>query len=363
MPEQSPRNSQQQNTTAPPPVRSIITPWIDLLCCGGLSIVAISAYLAYRLLWNFGTTEQFNLGKITLIAALLNWPHFMASYRLLYSSRVQIMRHKWASMAIPALLVCVGAFALAVPDHQTGTFTVNEKVGTSVQLISHFYLAWHYTGQAWGMVSVFAFLNGNKMDGTERWMIRSGIRFLLLWHVVWGSQAIGKEFADKIPFDTIFSVLSLIGLVTLVLGIIGFNRIYTRTGKKPSLRMIAPWAAIYLWYALLYLQPSAIFWVQIFHALQYMIFPIRVELNQHPSKSRSTANMTRAVVYYLILVATGALVFYLPETLMPDGNDQYNLASLIASAVNIHHYFVDGVIWKIRNPEVQRDLFSHLSKN
>ena len=29
--------------------------------------------------------------------------------------------------------------------------------------------------------------------------------------------------------------------------------------------------------------------------------------------------------------------------------------------VNLHHYFIDGVIWKIRNPKVRRDLFAHLS--
>jgi hypothetical protein len=34
---------------------------------------------------------------------------------------------------------------------------------------------------------------------------------------------------------------------------------------------------------------------------------------------------------------------------------------MIASIVNIHHYFTDGVIWKMRNPKVQKALFWHLS--
>ena len=33
---------------------------------------------------------------------------------------------------------------------------------------------------------------------------------------------------------------------------------------------------------------------------------------------------------------------------------------LLALIVNIHHYFVDGAIWKISNPKVRRDLFAHL---
>jgi hypothetical protein len=28
--------------------------------------------------------------------------------------------------------------------------------------------------------------------------------------------------------------------------------------------------------------------------------------------------------------------------------------------VNIHHYFIDGCLYKLRNPEVRRDLFAHL---
>ena len=33
---------------------------------------------------------------------------------------------------------------------------------------------------------------------------------------------------------------------------------------------------------------------------------------------------------------------------------------LILMFINIHHYFTDGVIWKISNPEVRRDLFAHV---
>ena len=32
----------------------------------------------------------------------------------------------------------------------------------------------------------------------------------------------------------------------------------------------------------------------------------------------------------------------------------------VGSFVNIHHYFIDNVIWKIRNPVVRQELFGHL---
>ena len=30
--------------------------------------------------------------------------------------------------------------------------------------------------------------------------------------------------------------------------------------------------------------------------------------------------------------------------------------------LNIHHYFTDGVMWKLRNPAVRQDLFGHLAR-
>ena len=33
---------------------------------------------------------------------------------------------------------------------------------------------------------------------------------------------------------------------------------------------------------------------------------------------------------------------------------------LILMFINIHHYFTDGVIWKISNPDVRRELFAHV---
>ena len=34
---------------------------------------------------------------------------------------------------------------------------------------------------------------------------------------------------------------------------------------------------------------------------------------------------------------------------------------LLLMFINIHHYFTDGVIWKISNPEVRQELFAHVT--
>jgi len=36
------------------------------------------------------------------------------------------------------------------------------------------------------------------------------------------------------------------------------------------------------------------------------------------------------------------------------------LFSISASAISIHHYFVDGAIWHLREVSVRRSLYGHL---
>ena len=35
-------------------------------------------------------------------------------------------------------------------------------------------------------------------------------------------------------------------------------------------------------------------------------------------------------------------------------------ARVIPAFLSIHHYFTDGVLWKLSNPQVRRELFAHL---
>ena len=105
--------------------------------------------------------------------------------------------------------------------------------------------------------------------------------------------------------------------------------------------------------------------LQIFHALQYLIFPIRVEINQYSAKKKRTEikRIIRGVAYYVVLVIVGFVVLNLPSYLSykwGDPTQSFAVEALIGGFVNIHHYTIDGVIWKLRNPAVRRDLFAHL---
>jgi len=350
----------RQATTRVAAAGSIFTPLVDALAVGGLSIIVLGAYTVYALATGTPGEERINLGDLVIFQALLNWPHFMASYRLLYATPEVRDRHKFASYGVPLLLLALGAFAVFGADQPTaGVVFVREDITYALWLIAAFYLAWHYTGQAWGMVASFAHLSGIRMERTEQKMIRSGLRALLVWHVLWGVQDVPQYLGPLAPYlPQMQSMWAVVVVVTLGYGVAGFLRVARRTKRSIPAQMILPWAAAFVWYLALYVDPATFLLVQLSHSLQYLPFPMRVEANRQRARGKRDSRLHLAV-YAMLLVFAGLAVFLLPDKLINHGHPGYTIALLIASIVNIHHYFTDGVAWKISSPEVRKDLFRH----
>jgi len=345
--------------------KAILGPWIDLLCCGGLSIV-VSAGLLLWFRFQPPAPELFSASLFFILSAAINFPHFMASYRLLYDSRERMDRHPWASLYIPALLVAVSlaGFAFGAADDPG---LINQPTVTGLLAIAAVYLAWHYTGQAWGMTASFSWMAGVRYDTTERILIRGGCRLWLTWHVLWAITLVRGEvppaWAAYVPgiVDPLYDVAYVAALLSFPFGAWGFLRAARRTGIMPPLRAIVPWVALYFWYALLHRDAAALVLLQLFHALQYLVFTARVDLNRYARErppERRRPGLHLAFYYGTLLVMAGAVACVKLGT---EGVDpQLTLFATVLACINIHHYFVDGVVWKIRHAEVRQDLFAHL---
>ena len=115
--------------------------------------------------------------------------------------------------------------------------------------------------------------------------------------------------------------------------------------------------------------PKALFWVQIAHSIQYLAFPVRMEVNRAHAEARTSAT-TSAV--HMALYAVGLLVVsvllgqVVPKAVMGVVGDLFGeepakaAPIVILMFINIHHYFTDGVLWKISNPDVRKELFAHV---
>jgi hypothetical protein len=334
---------------------SIITPIVDFLCVGGLSLLVMIPLLLS------GRTDLvlIGAGAQAWLATAINMPHFMASYRLVYGNRAMIMQHKWASIYLPLImLVYIG---VAVWEAQESQILVYGLI-----TVSSVYLAWHYTGQVWGMMASFAFLGGAAFDATERMLIRTSLRILLAWHVAW---FLYTQLRDPSRVLWIYQAVSAATVVAFGLGVAGLVRMRRRTGNMPPALALVAWISIFIWYGVMARDPKALFWVQIAHAIQYLAFPIRMELNKSAAEPKASPSR---VASHMALYAIGLLIVsvvvgqVVPASLMgiignAFGEEPGRAAPiLILMFINIHHYFTDGVLWKISNPAVRKQLFAHV---
>ena len=341
---------------------SILTPTVDFLLVGGLSMIAFIPLL----LSGRSDLVIIGAGAQAWVATLVNMPHFMASYRIVYRSREMIMRHKWASIFVPAILLLYLLITIAAGPASVLFVTV-------IIFISSAYLAWHYTGQVWGMMASFAYLDGQRFSQQERLLIRSGLWLLLAWHVVWFLYNMlrrGSALWESVVQPAYWALTAGMA-VAFVLGVIGLVKFRQRTGKVPPVRALAAWFAIFVWYAVMARDFRALFWIQIAHAIQYLAFPIRVEMNTAGPKDQPRSRLAlHMAVYAVLLLAVSYLVSQvLPASAMSIVADAFGeepgkaTPILLLTMVNIHHYFTDGVVWHINsNPEVRKQLFAHVPR-
>ncbi len=301
------------------------------------------------------------LQNFLVLTVLVNGTHFLASYRLLYSSREFALSYPWASIYMPAILVAYAAWAIAMHIYDPAVmWPVPVLTGAAAV-----YLALHYTGQAWGMMVSFAYLDGVRFEASEKRVLRFCLRIMAAWHMLWAMRLLWTPDPSVERYVEAASVwMNGVGMLSFVAGLVCLSCVGRSTGRRVTGRIVLPYIALHVWYAFLYFFPAAIFWVQISHALQYLPFPLRVELNRAHSATSTHTSTRVALSYGIVLAVCSALLFGLvPHVAQHMGVGAASVWVVIASIINIHHYFIDGCIWRISNPVVSKELFAHTAQS
>lgn len=350
----------------------IVGPWVDFLCLGGASLVLIPLAMAMP-----AAAVPAMVALMWMLADVLNHPHFAASYQIFYRdfrakafgdrlSPGMRMRYRIAGILLPVAMIAFFAAAFAA-----GNATALGWVGNAML----FLVGWHYTKQGYGMLMVDAVYKRRFFDATEKKVLlwNAYACWIVFWiamnahvseHQMWGLSYYSIHFPDPVVW-TAFAAAATTTAMSLA---IFARRVAPGGAGLPSSGTMAYLVSLYFW-AVARFNPLALMFVPAYHSLQYLTIVWRFERNRAADLAAEHGRPPEAARWTVlrfaaVAVALGALGFWVAPRMF-DATVAYDTAALGPTAfmfmfwmfINIHHYFIDNVIWRRENPEAARYLF------
>jgi hypothetical protein len=306
-------------------------------------------------------------------AHLINDPHFSVTYLLFYRGarqrwqefgRAQRARYLFAGALVPGALAIWIGVALASQSAPL--------LGLLIQLM-FLLVGWHYVKQGFGVLNVLAARRGVRFTPTERRVILA--HCLLGWAYAWASPAEpGRLLEEKGVVYTAVAhgaslervTLSLFGVSTVALALVLAQK-WRREGPLPLWSPLAGFlVSVWLWTVYSSADPLMVYAIPALHSLQYLYFVWLLKRNEARAVERAQvfgpSVKQRLGVLALSALGLGFLLFHaLPQVLDGALSDRRATTDLgatpyfaaIFAFVNIHHYFMDTVIWRRENPSAR----------
>lgn len=363
--------------------RHLFSGWIDFLCLGGGSLFVLSTMAA--LYPKDDVAKAILAATMLFLAHFVNHPHFAHSYQLFYKGFMSkaflptsALRHRYrfAGIMVPVVLVTFFASAIAQGSAPLLGLAAN---------VMFFTVAWHYAKQGYGILMLDAVLKGAPFSAREKRHLLWNTH--LAWPTVW--LMANKELAAHdywgltyYTFDSPDTLLYAMATLTATsAAVVARDFLFRwRTQRAfPVNGLVAYVTSIYIWMMAMRIDPVVMLVVPFFHSLQYLCVVWRYQLNvEEDAKSRrSTRGGGRDGPAWLQTAAAGTIRFVLIGGLL--GGAGFWVAPVFLDAIagydrtifgttmfifigwtfiNIHHYFIDSVIWRRENTETQRFMFA-----
>lgn len=347
--------------------RWLFGPIPDLLFGCGLLYLGMFAVFAL-----FG--EQIRASQpqflFPLMVILFSMPHYGGTLLRVYEQRAD--RRQYVIFSVYMTIAIAAWFVVSLYNQLSALWMVAIYLTWS---------PWHYTGQNYGLAVMFLRRSGAEYPaGAKRLLYGSFIfSYLLTFLVMHEATAGGETLLSYAGDQVLFLSLGIptwvtsvfvpgVGLIYAVC-LIGFIGVMSRRGA--TLGQLYPTLLLALTQALWFVFPHLVkhFGVQV--GLEPMNYELRSHYFMWIALGHSTqylwvttyfarANKEAWTGYMPYLTKTllaGTAIWLLPVlAFAPDGLGQLTygtgLALLVASVVNIHHFMLDGAIWKLRSGRI-----------
>lgn len=347
---------------------------------GGATFVLLPLGWLLRALFGLDASEL-AVGFLAFHAAfLINDPHFAVTYLLFYrGARGRALGPDFAGWQRARYWVA-GAVVPVVLAVWTLLAFVRESaalLGLQIQLM-FFLVGWHYVKQGFGTLMVLSARRGVTYTRLERIALLT--HCFAGWAYAWasprnpGSEAMEKgvlyrSIAQPVGLESVAFAVFLVSAVLLAVVMIGKWRRERRLPPVAGLWGLL--SSIWIWSVYSSADPLLLYVIPALHSVQYLYFVWLLKRNEaregegppdfkRPTRVRLAllALCAIALGWFLLRGAPGALDDL--RSLEPKaaggpasglGPTPYFAAFFVF--VNIHHYFMDTVIWRRENPETR----------
>jgi len=336
--------------------------WTDTLIIGGLSIVTWVALLVF---YHSADTQPIFWFALVL-SLVVNYPHFSATVYRLYQSPDNLRQFPVTAWGLPLILFgAVGA-----------SFWQPNVIAPYFVMLFLLWSPYHYSGQTIGLTMVYARRAGFSIGRQERMALSAFVYSAFVCGVIRfqqnGSSGGFTDFygmsVPAFPLPDWMDAAAQAVMWTGALVFAGFAIVWCLAQKRlmPPI-VLLPAVTHFVWFV-----PGASmksFWIVIpfFHSLQYLLIAFVMQLKVRSDGvggERSWRRIgaearrwgTRNILGGMLLfIGLPAAFSWLPLPLM-------TTAGIFAAAVNIHHFFVDGVIWKLRDAATSAALMMNIAE-
>lgn len=369
----------------PPRAGYLFHPITDFLCLGGLSLIVLPLLLALPPMDGFYA----QVASVSLILNyVLNQPHFAHSYQLFYVNfgqkafgpdygRLLRARYVVAGIIVPAGLIVFFIVSIAIGDPRMLGY------GGNIML---FLVGWHYVKQGYGILIVDSVLKRRFFTRAEKkvFLFNAYACWILYWlllnwmfaeHNLWGLS----YYTFAIPTSLVYAAAGVTALTTVMMLYMFLKIRVSQKNSLPFNGVVAYFATLYGWVLIGFLHPLLLLMVPAFHALQYLAVVWRYQLNLDRARpdAAEKPNLkllarfvpSKALARFSGFAAAGFVLGYIgfhgaPMLLTsvisydPEIFGSMMIFFIFWTFFNVHHYFLDNVIWRRGNPDVQKHLFT-----
>ncbi len=329
--------------------RSFVNPVFDYLVIGGGLSLIVTAIVATAA----GGGDLISLDTLPYFILLSNSAHFAASTVRLYTKPGTYESLPFLTMAFPLVAIVVLTICIAFAG----------ELGTPLQAL---YLAWspyHYSAQAYGLAVMYSYRSGCMLDTRNK----NGLWYVAMIPFVFAlfspsGVALNMVVPESIMHHSaVHSVLTILNtalpwIAVLALAVLIRNIWQSDSGPIPiiCIMMVVSNAA---WFFILGpLQAFA--YATIFHGLQYLAIVIIFHVKEQKARASDRhSTLYHVLWFYGICLFIGYGLFNcMPLAYVWAGFGTVESVLLVAAMINIHHFVVDGFIWRLKKTDTNRGI-------